>query len=704
MPKISVILTSFNHEKFIRESIDSVLGQTFTDFELFIWDDASVDGSWEIINSYSDPRIKAFCNEVTKRGIYGYNKTISELASGEYIAIHHSDDVWELDKLEKQVAYLDAHPEIGAVFTWVQIIDEHGIQTTDDWFIQENQTRWGWLNQLFHEQNHLNHPSVLIRKQCYQDVGVYRYGLAQACDAEMWSRVLLKFPIHIIQEKLTRHRLFSDKSNTSGRRAEVVIRVSNEWNVLRENYLAIAYFEDIVATFPNLERFRSQEGCDNKFVLAMACLYECKQRSAWQLGLKWLFELLNDKTRYERIRRLYSFSYLDFIRLTAEFDVYFAERDEQIARLKAERDRQIAERDGQIGQRDARIHQIVSSRSWRLTRPLRVLARHIRAPKLILEWFQARPHVMSVPSDVHQGVGTVSSKKTVSAAIETLKATSFAEIQRAGYHFQANDFYSPLNDVEFLKDNLDLWKQRPSPSSIHWNPEGQLAIARKVGLYVEELRDVPQDQHPGELKYCWNNPMWNNADALVHYGLLRDLKPKQVVEIGCGWSSLLMQRALVRNQAPCRVTQIEPYPNPALFKLFPKEWQLLRTPLQRAPFEVFESLRAGDICFYDGSHCAKVASDVNWFFFEILPRLAPGVIIHIHDIFLPDDYPDLWIFERGQTWNEQYLLQAFLMSNSDYKVLMANAFLYKTNAKALQELYRGIQPPYGCSFWMQKVR
>lgn len=294
--------------------------------------------------------------------------------------------------------------------------------------------------------------------------------------------------------------------------------------------------------------------------------------------------------------------------------------------------------------------------------------------------------------------------KMLKTAIEILKQIPFDEIQRAGYHFQTNDFWSPLNDVDFLQKNLDLWKNRPPCPMIDWNVEGQLATAERVGNYVEELRDVPVDHAPGTPEYCWNNGMWNNADALVQYGLIRDLKPRRVVEIGCGWSSLLLQRALDRNQTPCQVMQIEPYPNTTLSSLFPKDWQLYQMPLQRAPFEIFESLQTDDICFYDGSHCSKPASDVNWFFFEILPRLAPGVVIHLHDIFLPDDYPDPWIFERGQTWNEQYLLQAFLMNNHDYKILIANAFLSKTNPETLEGFYRGVQPYWGGSFWMQKVR
>ena len=362
MPKVSVILSSFNHDKFIREAIDNVLVQTYSDLELIIWDDASADGVWAVINSYSDPRIKAFRNELPKREIYGINKALSDVVSGEYIAIHQSVDVWATNKLEKQVAVLDANPEIAAVFTWSEIIDKQGVKVAEDWFDQENKTRWQWLNQLFLEQNHLNHTTVLIRKQCYQGVGVYRCGLAQTVDAEMWSRVLIKFPIHVIQEKLIKHQLFSDNSNSSGTRIEVAIRANNEWNVLRENYLSISSFEDIVATFPNLERFKSPRGFDNKFLLAMACLYESKHRSAWQLGLKWLFELIDDKVRYKKIRELYSFTYMDFIGLTSRFDVYAADVDA----FKA-----LAERDREIDALHNEIDALHNSFSWKATAPLR---------------------------------------------------------------------------------------------------------------------------------------------------------------------------------------------------------------------------------------------------------------------------------------------------------------------------------------------
>lgn len=231
-PKVSVILTSFNHALFLREAIDSVLNQTFQDFELIIWDDASKDNSWDIIQSYNDPRIKSFRNDEQRRGVYGLNKAISEVALGEFIAIHHSDDVWEEKKLEKQFDIFTQCPDIGAVFTWVQIIDENGYKLDLDWF-NRPYNRWQLLRELFSGENHLNHPSALVRKSCYDSVGLYKFGLAQTADAEMWSRLLLQHNAAVVEERLVKHRFFSDGSNTSSLSNNNKIRAQNEWYILR---------------------------------------------------------------------------------------------------------------------------------------------------------------------------------------------------------------------------------------------------------------------------------------------------------------------------------------------------------------------------------------------------------------------------------------------------------------------------------------
>ena len=294
----------------------------------------------------------------------------------------------------------------------------------------------------------------------------------------------------------------------------------------------------------------------------------------------------------------------------------------------------------------------------------------------------------------------------IDAAIESLRQLGFEKLQTLGWHLQRCDFYSPLNDIAFLRENRDLWEAY-EPAGIDMDLERQLSVAREVSRHVEELRDVP-DRSEDPAVYHWQNDFWNNADALVQYGLIRARKPRRVIEIGCGWSSLLLARATRTNEAEgshrTDVTQVEPYPRTEIMGRLPGHWEQYECILQRAPLEIFDALGSGDILFYDGSHCSKVASDVNWLFFRVLPRLKAGVLIHLHDIFFPRDYPEAWIFDRGQTWNEQYILQAFLMDNPRYQVEICNSHLCHHRNEELEALYKGVAPHWGCSIWIRKVR
>lgn len=293
-------------------------------------------------------------------------------------------------------------------------------------------------------------------------------------------------------------------------------------------------------------------------------------------------------------------------------------------------------------------------------------------------------------------------------AIETLRETPVLEIQKRGYHFQQRDYYSALNDLPFLAENHDLWHDRPLPRGVKWDLDAQMDAVKQIAPYCSELMDVPQDMPEGAPVFHWKNDFWSNADALIHYGLLRDTKPRRVVEIGCGWSSLLMAQALALNEsegAPKTVVdQVEPYARKELLSALPEHWDLHETILQRAPLEIFESLQAGDVCFYDGSHVARAGSDVIWFFFEVIPRLKPGVLIHVHDIFWPSDYPDDWIFERGQTWNEQYVLQAFLMYNSEFEPVICNTALFANFESEITQLFSAVFPDtgHGGSIWLRR--
>lgn len=391
MPKISIILTSFNHEKFIREAVDSVLNQSFTDFELIIWDDASSDNSWHLIQQYSDPRIKALRNVEQKRGIWGINKAISEVARGEYIAIHHSDDIWELDKLEKQVAFLESTPKIGAVFTNALAIAEDGSPLADakhfyaNIFDQPNRTRHEWLRFFFTRGNALCHPSVLIRKACYENCGLYRYGLGQVGDFEMWIRLCLKYEIHVMSENLVRFRVRDNEVNTSGNRPETRIRSAYELYKLLDNYKKIASLEEMRRIFPNADRYGQNGNPDLGFILAMVALEENPSPFVRLFCQDILFDAISDPKRAANISHLYDFDYKSFIALTAKHDVFLLEEMRTIRSMLAERDAQIAglnqvvaERDGQIANLNGQLTALLQATNWLVTRPLRFIKGLVR--------------------------------------------------------------------------------------------------------------------------------------------------------------------------------------------------------------------------------------------------------------------------------------------------------------------------------------
>lgn len=332
MTKVSIILSSYNHEKYIREAIDSVLEQTYTDFELLILDDASSDNSWTIIKSYSDPRIKSFRNEINQLGTGLFNRAISEIAVGEFIAVHHSDDVWEPDKLEKQVEFLESHPQYGAVFTNTIAIGEDSLPLNDPKhfytfiFDQPNRTRHEWLNHFFYKCNALCHPSILIRKKCYKDCGGYRYGLAQLTDFDMWIRLCLKYEIYVLPDRLFRFRVRMNEGNSSGSRPETRIRTITEFHYILKNYLQVETFEEMAAIFPDASQYYSTEGFEPKFVFAMVVLDGKSPRWTRLFGIELLFELMLDEKSAERIKSMYGFGHQDLIRITGMFDVFTLER------------------------------------------------------------------------------------------------------------------------------------------------------------------------------------------------------------------------------------------------------------------------------------------------------------------------------------------------------------------------------------------
>lgn len=216
-PRVSVIMSAYNHRDYVAEAIGSVLNQTFRDFEFLIGDDHSTDGTDDIIRSFSDPRIQAYYQKVNTQGRSAF---LRSKAVGQYIAVIHSDDVWLPDKLMKQVAYMDRHPECAACFTHAALIDESGdrhaaFDIDENIFRQPNRTQAGWLRHFFRYGNCLCHPSILARREIFAQQEFNR-ALRQYPDFQKWISLVKHYPIHIIQSDLTLHRRhLATRSNMS---------------------------------------------------------------------------------------------------------------------------------------------------------------------------------------------------------------------------------------------------------------------------------------------------------------------------------------------------------------------------------------------------------------------------------------------------------------------------------------------------------
>ncbi len=248
-PKISVIIPSYNHANYIKDAINSVLNQTFQDFELLIGDDNSTDNSIEIINTFNDKRIKKYFFKKNEGGSQNLNRLIN-LANTDYIAILNSDDYWEPTKLEKQYLLMENDKKIGACFTWVQYIDKNGkkIFPEKNVFIQENKTQAERFKYFFKNGNCLCHPSILIRKHIYDEIGLYKVSYRQIPDFYQWMKLIQNYPIHIINECLVNFRWFGDEKNTSGYSIENINRTMQEYGMLVNEF-----FDNIsVDTFCNI--------------------------------------------------------------------------------------------------------------------------------------------------------------------------------------------------------------------------------------------------------------------------------------------------------------------------------------------------------------------------------------------------------------------------------------------------------------------
>lgn len=244
-PLVSIVMSNYNGELLIKQTIESVLAQTYQNWEFIIFDDCSTDRSREIIRSFNDPRIKPFFADTHEHMVAGFNYGITN-STGELIARIDSDDTWESEKLQKQVDFFRDHPDYGACFTLVNFVDENGkILTEKDtdrvlWWDIRNKTQAEWLRYFYFYGCGVSHPSAMFPRKIVEEIGLYNLGYVQVQDYDLWIRIVKRYPIHIIQEKLTNYRWFTTGANASAPSEKGIRRANFEFSQVFCNF-----FDDI---------------------------------------------------------------------------------------------------------------------------------------------------------------------------------------------------------------------------------------------------------------------------------------------------------------------------------------------------------------------------------------------------------------------------------------------------------------------------
>jgi hypothetical protein len=273
--------------------------------------------------------------------------------------------------------------------------------------------------------------------------------------------------------------------------------------------------------------------------------------------------------------------------------------------------------------------------------------------------------------------------------------------------FDPGHYYSPMYDARELAARREqIWPPTPRATpDIDWRDRAQVELCDDVFATQQPLelrRDEPAD--PSE--YWALNSQYPPLDAWVLSGLLRHLRPTMMIEVGSGYSSLTttrVNRGELGNSL--QFTCIEPHPRQFLLDGVAGISNLRVERVQDTPLEHFDSLGDGDVLFIDTSHTVKAGGDVTWIFHEVLPRLAPGVYVHIHDVCLPGDYPQPWVLD-GWGWNESYLVRSFLSYNSAFEIVWGSQYMTQRHPESILHAFPE-QAQYadraGAALWIRRT-
>jgi hypothetical protein len=283
-------------------------------------------------------------------------------------------------------------------------------------------------------------------------------------------------------------------------------------------------------------------------------------------------------------------------------------------------------------------------------------------------------------------------KKQLGRALGPAQRQLFRMLQTTGWHLTRNHFYEPVPDTRRLP--ASLWSSPSELPGLDMREDAQLDLLNTFERYISDAA-YPVESQQDPLTFYLDNEYFKSFDAEVLHCLICDRQPRHIIEVGSGFSTLVMRQA-----APdVHIVSVEPFPDAHLRQIVN---ELVAKPVEQVPPEWFRLLEPGDILFIDSSHVVRIGGDVLHLYLEVLPRLRPGVLVHIHDIFLPFPYPRRWVLGEHKFWTEQWLLQAFLAFNNSFHVIWASAFMRQRHEKRLRALFPQWRTSEPSSFWMMK--
>jgi glycosyltransferase involved in cell wall biosynthesis len=306
-PRVSVVMPSYNHAAFVGEAVRSVLEQSFEDFEFVITDDGSNDGTADVIRGFADPRIKFEAFAENRGGVVAGNAAIRR-SSGEYIARLNSDDFFLAGKLAKQVEFLDANPDIVAVFGLPCLIDEHGKPLSGGYaeftypFSHPRPSRKEWLRLMFFCGNGFCFPTVMIRRSVFDEVGLLDPRFASLPDFDMWVRLCMEHNVFLMQTELTAFRRLSGNRNMGAPRRDTKLRVPFEYYQVLKHYRRLA--PDLARKVFADDLARLNIDASRRFDIWLAELaLSCKSQQHWMFALETMFEDFRDGDDPRRLIR-----------------------------------------------------------------------------------------------------------------------------------------------------------------------------------------------------------------------------------------------------------------------------------------------------------------------------------------------------------------------------------------------------------------